>query len=549
MTQTLLRLFLPIALVVNPILLARLTLRRASWILTLAGVGPWAIALNVLVPVGLHLAGQPIVQGSLAAVHGTLAVLLLIATSAGPQPPPAWPTAAGPAWRAIGPLFVLYAVLVLPVTPIAGVDTYKWQDLATNVAVERAIPWLVHPASLIGFTPRSYPSAQPLVLASIQILGALGVDWGFYLVSLLTGFTAITGAYALGRRLVDTGNHARWLAFLYGFAPLLMRYGYWATGRGFLLALLPLFVCLLLEARTVPLLAAALLAVLLVLSHKVGLVAVVVFPLAMVVSPLLTPVRSRRTLQLALLTGAAAVGLLLSGGPVAWAARAVSRFAWLIPLAVLGWVAMDWANTRGRRTLLAATLITIPLLAADEPYGALLAAPLLATAAAAGVTVLEHHVTLARRALLRPVLIGLVLLASSVVLVRQALDSPSRAVCRAAQFLDAYDPLGPYRIEAPGRTRTQMQAYVAGCPRFNINVPADSALVIRPPPPLSGAWRADLRHWTGWLRTAFELSDTETAWYGGATNVYYVIVNAQGSAPPGARQIYSRDGVTILAGH
>ena len=57
----------------------------------------------------------------------------------------------------------------------------------------------------------------------------------------------------------------------------------------------------------------------------------------------------------------------------------------------------------------------------------------------------------------------------------------------------------------------------------------------------------DLRQWTGWLRSALELPDVETAWYGGATNVYYVIVNSQGTAPPEARPIYARDGVTILA--
>lgn len=547
MTETLLRLFLPVAVLVNPILLARLTLRRASWVLTLAGVGPWAILLNLIVPLGLHLAGQPITQGALAAAHGILAVLLLFAIAAGPHAPPAWPPAAGAAWRAVGPLFVLYAILVLPVTPIAGIDTYKWQDLATNVDVERSIPWLVHPASLFGFTPRAYPSAQPLVLASIQILGHIGVDWGFYWISLLTGFTAITGAYALGRRLVDTGDHAWWLAFLYGFTPLLMRYGYWATGRGFLLALLPLFVCLLLETRALPLLAAGGLALLLALSHKAGLVAALALPLAMAGSPLLVPLRARRAIQIILLAAAVGAGLLLAPGLTAWASRAVSRFAWLLPLAILGWTTTNWAETHGRRVMLAATLLTLPFLAADEPYGALIAAPFMAAAAAAGIAVLMHHSPPALRPYLRPCLVGLVLLAALIVLVHQGLDSPSRAVCRAAQFLDAHDPRGPYRIEAPGRVRTQMQAYVAGCPRFNVSVPSGAGLSLQRPPPLTGAWRSDLRRWTGWLRSAFELSDVETAWYGDATNVYYVIVDSQGSAPPDARPIYSRDGVTILA--
>jgi hypothetical protein len=444
-------------------------------------------------------------------------------------------------------LWLLYAIAVIPFTHIAGIDTYKWQDLATAVAVEEAIPWLVHPLSLLGFTPRSCPSAQPLVLASLQILGNTGVDWGFYWISLLTGFTAITGAYALGQRLTDDANRAWWLAFLYGFSPLLMRYGYWATGRGFLLALLPLFVVLLLEARRPGALpAAAGMGVLLALSHKAGLVAALLIPVAFALSPLLARCRTSRTAASILWVAAALAGLLLTPGPLAWAFRAFSRFAWLMPLAVLGLLAESWTDTREKRAVLAAALLSLPLAFADDPYGALLAIPFVASVAVSGVTAFPQRWLPMPQARLRAALFALVLLTAGVVIIRQAMDSPSRAVYRAARFLEAYDPLGPYRIEAPGRTRTRMQAYLSGCPRFNIEPARDFRMTLDWPPPLTGNLRADAGAWTRWLRAFVALSGTETDWYGSAPRVYYVRVDAAGAAPPGARSLYDRGGVMIL---
>ncbi len=554
MIVALLRLLLPVALIANPVLLAWCMPRHVSPILRLASIGPLAIALNTLAPVALHLAGAPVASRWLATVHGALCVVLLgsavwldrrrKALGTGAKHGDASPAIP---WRSLAPVMILFAVLTLPVTPIAGIDTYKWQDLATNVAVERAIPWLVHPASLFGFTPRAYPSAQPLVLASIQILGHTGVAWGFYLVSLLVGFTAITGAYALARRLSDKPDLAWWCSFLYAFSPLLMRYGYWATGRGFLLALLPLFVRLLLDARRPRvLLSAVATALLLTLSHKAGLVAVVLIPCATAISPALALGRSRRHIPLVLAACAAVAGLWLAPSPLAWVARAATRFAWLAPLAIMGWLNAESSQTGERRFILAAALLTLPLAFADDPYGAMLAAPFVAVSAAAGCTALAGRVPATRMAALRACIVGLVLLAAATILIRQGMDSPSRAVVRAAQFLDNHDPYGPYRIEAPGRARMQMQAYVSGCPRFSVTAPTDTRLTVRPPPPLTGQPRDDLHRWTAWLRSWLEIPDVETAWYGAAPRVYYVIIDSQGTAPAGAKSIYVRDGVEIL---
>jgi hypothetical protein len=554
--EALFRCILSITLIITPLLLALIFAGESRPVRLLAMIGPCAIAIMLLVPLALHLTGIPISRGSLAAAHGglvlvgigTLAVVRRFSDAMGVRMPLRETVRSmGIAGRSLGPILLLYATLVIPFSYIAGIDTYKWQDLASSIALDQTIPWLVHPSSLFGFTPRAYPSAQPLVLASCQILGTIGVDWGFYLVSLLTGFTAITGAYALGQRLYDDADCAWWLALLYGFSPLMMRYGYWATGRGFLLALLPFFIALLLDARRPRALLAAMgMGLLLALSHKAGLVATVLIPTAVFLSPLAGVVRSRRAAANVLIIGAVFAGLLLTPGPLAWAFRGISRFAWLLPLALLGLVIRPWTESREGRAIFAAALLLTPLAFADEPYGALLAAPLVASAAASGAAWLGQRRTALPPAFLRASLVGLVLFAAVLVVIRQAMDSPSRAVHQAARFLEAYDPQGPYRLEAPGRTRTQMQAYLSGCPRFHVVPPPVARLNVSAPPPLTGRPRSDAKAWTRWLRAWVDLPDTETAWYGTAPRVYYVRINASGIVPPDARPIYDKDGVTIL---
>lgn len=531
---------------VSPAMLVVLGLRRAGPEVRLASVGPAAMLLNTLVPLVLHLTAVPISASTLADVH--VAVFALLAGGviwvARQRPFHALDSVAF-AWQSVGPLVLLYALLVLPVTFVAGIDTYKWQDLATAVAVEQRIPWYIHPLSLLGFTPRAYPSAQPLVLASVQILGGIGVDWGFYVVSVLTGFTALTGAYALGRRLFPGAAAAWWLALLYGFSPLLMRYGYWATGRGFLLALLPLFIRCLLDARKPAwALSSLLTAAMLVLSHKAGLVAAFLIPLAMALSPFLTWVGNRKAWPAILGAGAAIVGVLFLAGGVSGVVRLATRFGAVVVLAIPGW--LNTGGTREWRVLLAATLVTLPLASADDPYGALIAAPFVACAATNGVEVLFRRFPSVDPLGLRAVVVTLVLVCALAVLVRQGIDSPSRAVVKAALFLEARDPLGPYRIEAPGATRTRMQAYVSGCPRFRVETSADARLTLGAPPPPSGRLKEDLHRWTSWLRGALQLSDAASDWYGTGPRVYYVRVNGEGAAPAGAVPIYSEDGVTIL---
>jgi len=544
----------------TPWMLARLLAPHSKTPVTVSLWGPAMVALNTAIPVLLHLTGIRITATSLSAAHLIAAMMIggasvALRHRAIPPPEAPWP------WLLTGSA-VLFTILVIPVTHLAGIDTYKWQDLAGNIAVEGRIAWLIHPLSLFGFTPRSYPSAQPLLLATIEILGHTGVDWGFYLASVALGLTGLFGAWRLGLHLFPAGRQAAWFAFLYCFAPVFARYNYWATGRGMLLAFLPLFLLawfrlpgVIRDAGHHParllraLLAVLAMSILLALSHKAGFIGAILIPILLILAPLF-PVGRGRLLPLLFLAAALAAGLTLTGfAPATLIYRIATRFGWLAPLMMLG---IGGAPARFQspvgRAMLAASLTTLVLSFTPDMYGALLALPFVTYAAVVGLGVLEESRPIGRRLFApAPWLFGLTLLAAIAIIINQAKDSPDNSVYRAAMFLERYDPKGPFRIEAPGRARTQIQGYVSGCPRFSVEPGDNPELVLHPPPAWSGNPARDARRWIDYLRDALDLRGTTTDWYGTGTKVYAVTVNGEGAVPAQGKLIYSEGAIKIYA--
>jgi hypothetical protein len=567
-----------LAIVVTPWLISRLFLQRHSWGIILAGWGPAMISINVVIPIILHLLVIPITPDSLSIAHGILAGLIGCLFICFKRPVPAEICDA-----ASNRLFlsgaVIFAVLVLPLTYIAGIDTYKWQDLAGNIAVEQRISWLIHPLSLLGFTPRSYSSAQPLVLASIQILGHTGVDWGFYILSLAFGLTGFFGARTLGHHLFKNESSAVWLAILYMFSPVFMRYNYWATGRGLLLALLPVYLLIMLKIGyassrwmsaslsasnragdgaihlsgypdnnktgnfgLIP--AWLLMTGLIMMSHKAGVVGALLIPVLLLVSPALALLRGRWGLWLAGLLVLAASLLLTNGQPITLTIRLLTRFGWLLPLALLAIsTAPGRLLTPPFRTILAAGMGTLILSCTPDMYGALLALPFMACAATIGIEKINLN-----RSSRRPRMGGLVLILipALAIVLNQMRDSPSESVYQAAQFIERHDPRGPFQIEAPGAARHQIQAYVTGCPRFTVQAGSAAQLEVRSPPPWTGRPAHDAHLWINYLRIILEVRDAHTDWYGQGDKVYSITIDGLGATPPNAKLLFTSGNVAVF---
>jgi len=539
-----------LAVFVNPFLIVRQIAPRTNLTCHIAWWGLCAAVLNLLVPVGLHASGIVIGPYTLAGVYWVLFGGLAAATALRRLP---WLPEDRSGARALGLDAGIFALLVIPYTYLAGFDTYKWQDLATNVRVTGTVPWLVHPIALLGFVPRSYPSAQPLLLSVVEILGGLGVDWGFYVVSLVSGISGLFAAAVLGRRLLGDDRGATWFGWLYLASPVFVIHNHWATGRGLFVSILPLFIeSLIRRPRASSVAAAALSGAALLVCHKVGMAAAPAIPMLFLASWLLPRWNRRATVALLLLPSLAAALALAPrhGGalrlPTGLAWNVGSRFGLLVPLAVVGLLASrQWLARPAWRCMLLSGICLFPFACAPDMYGALLALPFVTFPAVVGLRRIASADAPGSRKAVRAAAIGVAALAL-VPLGYRLVNATSPAVRGAARFLEAYDPRGPFRLAGPSKQRRRMQAYVSGCPRFVLRARENAAVTAKAPPWPRGFAPRNWRAWVVYGRYIFGLSDVSVLWYGRDPRVYYIVLN--GEAPPaGTRLLFRRDSVALYA--
>ncbi len=420
--------------------------------------------LNIALPMALHLLGLPINR---LVQHVALALLSLITL----------PIAALRMWRnpmAFVPTPVdrklllaalILVPLLLPWGPLAGIDTYKWQDLASAIAVGERAPWLTHPLGFLGLAPRSYPTAFPLLLTSLQLPAQGAITPGYPITSLLVGLTALFSAFHLGRRLFPSPHHAWLLAVVYALSPVVMRYTHWATGRGLFLALYPLMVATALTPtwRRLPLLLGQ--GLLLLLCHKVAFVAV---PLTLLGATLQLRPAPRATTRrdtcilgvLAIMFLAAVAALMPSMFQLTAIPRlALTRYHWLLPLALIGFLMRPATAASPRWNALLPTLLLAPILAFDPiMYGALIATLPIAAFATTGLIWLTEQL---RRPYITRMALTLSLTGAIVTVAHRAHHGASRELRALAADIDqqASSP-----IVLHGAHRRHVQAYVLAAP-------------------------------------------------------------------------------------
>lgn len=539
------------ALIFTPWLAGRLLLGQRNGALHFLLWGPLLVGTTFFIPVCLQVLNLPITPRSLAAGH-----LLLLATVLSLMP--VLKTRVLPDSLDLEPLWLALAagmaLILLPVTHLAGIDTYKWQDLASAVAVEKNIPWLTHPLALFGYAPRSYPSAHPLLLATIQMLGGTGVDWGFYVVSTITAWIALGTTWVLGLALWPTRRPALLFCLFYLVAPVFIRYTHWATGRGLFMALFPAFLWLCLVPARVHRRGIALagMALLLLLSHKVSLVALPLVLLLRLGFPSLKSPRQRWVLLL--LAGVILVlGWFFSGAESRLSAglaplrHLATRFGILILLLLPGLDAgRDLPLTPRDRFFFWGLVLSLPLACAQEMYGALLALPFVAWGAVRGYIAGDLLQPRPRRLFRIAALTGLALGAGAI-LINRSLHAMPRDLHAAAQFLEQVDPRGPLRIEAPGMARRQIQAYLSGCPRFVSAAEAPAPRATWPPRPhFTGQGQFLYAESIRYLRHWIQLESDDFAWYGMNPRTYYFQVDGEGAVPPNRLLLYEKNGVRLF---
>jgi len=448
-------------------------------------------------------------------------------------------------------LVVFLALLVFPFTHLAGIDTYKWQDLATSIQVEQQILWLVHPLSALGFTPRSYPLLQPVLLAFIETAGDTGIDVGYYLLSL---YLCAAGTFAvafLAARVFPDRNTRRLLVLIYMLSPVFVRYLHWATGRGAFIAIFPLFLaCLMTRWRSTTLAASVFAAALLILSHKVAIPALAVSVAAVVLLPL-ARVLPRKLVQI--LT---AVAVILPFA-VVFVSRAsplntvvlpmISRFAWAWPFAAAGLFMIARHRERPWHLDLAWISGCASLsLAFDPPmYGAMIALPFISIPASVAADAVLQRVASRGRHIVTLLLVSALVACSIAVVVKRSIEATPHSVYQAATFLNKHDPDGPILLQGRGRTVNQVQGYLTGCPRFSFEVAPTVCISLAKPPAVRKPGIALVSEWVAYLRHPISVKGISADLYGVSPRIYRI---EEGTPVPDGDtgdMIYSGSGIRI----
>ncbi|MFU8779760.1 MAG: hypothetical protein ACNA71_01885 [Kiritimatiellia bacterium] len=546
-------------IILPPVLLAKRFVRNA-----LAQTAAGAVMLlsaGVLISVLMQFVHVPIRRDTLLLAHGLYLVFAFCLAF------PLWrQKKRNHNWRDWLPVLLLPAALIVfPYTRFTGIDTYKWQDLATAIAVEEQIPWLLHPVGLFGFLPRSYPSLQPVLLANIQIMGNLGVDGGFRILSLLIIWAGFVTSRCWFAGFVKR-SHADWCALAYVLSPVFMRYSHWATGRGLFLALFPALLCLLTPCATASppattrtarnwprWLGIITTALLLALSHKAAWIALPLVLIASVAYRIIPARWQHRTLALLPFFLAGILisrGMFLPGVPgktmgAIW--LMLSRFAWLLPFGVYTWVFRAKYPVFTRQPLIHFAFLPCILLAFDpQMYGALIALPFIVALAMPLVFSCMDDLPDPAARYVAAMLASILLVSAGAVVMQRSMQAATADVKAVAIFLNEHDPRGPFQIHAPEDIRTRVQAYVTGCPRFALSGTPQIHTSWPAPPPIQNVFSQNtVMQWTAWLRNIVTVQDLDVQWYGNVLRHYHLEVEGRGNIPRNTRLIYQNKTVRL----
>ncbi len=571
-------------LVIAPYCIIRFLFPRAKLATTITFTCMMIVILNTLIPIIMHISNRPINNYSLTTIHVLLSVLAY--TSMRLRKTPAIPTPDSTDKKLIL-IIGLFAIIIIPFTALTGIDTYKWLDLATSMKVEQSIPWLLHPLSLLGFTTgRSYPSAQPLILGSIMTISNLNVEWSFYFMSLISGILGITSAFLLSKKCFSTSlpsNRPSALppsrpsapvapsliaAFFYGFSPVFIRYNHWATGRGLFIAIFPLFLLAFINLSKTEIqktktrnslfiignLAALIsLGLFLTLSHKAGLIAILMIIISILpgmflprrnwhwLVPILTIMAVTATIALSPNKGAPLpLGLIIG-----FIYASITRFGWLLPLAAIGLLlTKNWLGTPSLRRIFPALLVSLPFSCAREMYGALIALIFITLAATNGFIWLITKLPDKKIILQKTTIIMIIIGALAIIVQRSRIATPHR-IRTAALFLEQYDPAGPFQITSK-KWRTKIQGYVSGCPRFKITKTGSVKAYIQRPPSIKGNPAQILAAWTSYSRHIITVSGLSLSYYGNNPRRYIFLIDQPNKTPNGTVSIYKKNGIEIF---
>ena len=146
-------------------------------------------------------------------------------------------------------LILLNITVRIPVTPHGvGHDSFFIHWMAQSIMEEGTALWLVHPASVFGLYPYSYPSFVPFLLSTFSNIMELSIETITLMTSISFGVIGVLFSYLLGKEFSGNELVAYLTAFCFSLSPIFIDFTSWTTStRGLFVLLLPLTLFLVLR--------------------------------------------------------------------------------------------------------------------------------------------------------------------------------------------------------------------------------------------------------------------------------------------------------------
>lgn len=151
-------------------------------------------------------------------------------------------------------LVILNIIFRIPEVPHeGGVDTFLIHIYTNIISSHGYANWIIHPLSIFGIYPFSYPSAVPFVQSGFSQSTGINIEYTILLTSIIIGLIGMFTSYFMAKEMKDDDLFAFSVAFLFSLSPVFLCYTIATSStRHLFIALVPLFIWGLLRCHNSP---------------------------------------------------------------------------------------------------------------------------------------------------------------------------------------------------------------------------------------------------------------------------------------------------------
>lgn len=149
----------------------------------------------------------------------------------------------------IGFLITLTIAFRYPIIPHHyGSDAYLIHGMAHSISINKFAAWIIHPGSVYGLYPLSYPTGIPFILSAVSQCTDLSIESIILILSMIFGLLGAFGAFMMVSEINDSFLLKFISAFAFSLAPVFLRFTYWTMStRGPFIVFLPFLLFILMR--------------------------------------------------------------------------------------------------------------------------------------------------------------------------------------------------------------------------------------------------------------------------------------------------------------